>query len=156
MGRSEALWFLESRDLPFLLKYLPLNGISSWRQWLNVKDKQVGMGEGGVLGAGHGWTPPAVVAVLWPRAKNWMGPRLSQNASLCQQWQGNLGLLMRLLACAGATGVPAHWRPWASQRDWDTLPRTQPGAHPQDLYSIRRTHAVVVCQASGPRALGTW
>lgn len=66
MGRSEVLCSSESRDLPFLLKYLPLNGISSWRQWLNVKDKQVGMGKGSVLGAGHSRTPPAVVAVLRP------------------------------------------------------------------------------------------
>lgn len=65
-GRSEVLCCSESRDLPFLLKYLPLNGISSWRQWLNMKDKQVGMDKGCVPGAGHGWTPCAVVAVLQP------------------------------------------------------------------------------------------
>lgn len=53
-GRSEVLCCSESRDLPFLLKYLPLNGISSWRQWLNMKDKQVGMDKDCVPGAGRG------------------------------------------------------------------------------------------------------
>lgn len=56
----------ESRDLPFLLKYVPLNGSSSWRQWLNMKDRQVGMDKVGVAGEGCGWTPPAAVDVLQP------------------------------------------------------------------------------------------
>ena len=69
MGRSEALCCSESKGLPFLLKYLPLNGISSSRQQLTAKDKQVGMGEGDVSGAEHGWNPPAAVAVLWPHVQ---------------------------------------------------------------------------------------
>lgn len=39
---------------------------------------------------------------------------------------------MWFLSCPGALDVPAHWRPWASKHVCDALPRTHPGAVPQD------------------------
>lgn len=51
---------------PISFKIPAFNGISSWRQQFNVQDKQVGMDEGGVSGAGHGWISLAMVAVLQP------------------------------------------------------------------------------------------
>lgn len=102
----------ESRDLPFLLKYLPLNGISSWRQWLNMKDKQVGMDKDGVSGAGHGWTPPAVVAVLQPC---WVAQRLSQNNVPVPALTGQPGSLDRVPVLALCCCCPSTLETMAVQ-----------------------------------------